>query len=146
MLANSSIIVVEDCDEDYDTLINALRNTGINSAVYHASSGDECLALLQNTFSINVVQPSMILLDLNMPGMDGRETLRIIKSNTTFHNIPVVVFSTSSNPRDIKKCYEYGANAYHVKPIQYPEHISILEAIFRYWVEDVWNPGIGLQH
>jgi two-component system, response regulator len=146
MLTNSPILVVEDCDEDYDTLIHAFRKTGIKSDIYHASSGDECLAILHNKFSMNVVQPSLILLDLNMPGMDGRETLHAIKSDNTFKNIPVVVFTTSSNPRDITKCYEYGANAYHVKPIQYPDHIRILEAIFQYWVECVRSPGLSLQH
>ena len=143
MITNHSILVVEDCEEDYDTLTTAFRNTGLSSELHHASSGDECLEFLRQPKEANLTLPCMILLDLNMPGMDGRETLRAIKSDTCLKNIPVVVFTTSSNPRDITKCYEYGANAYHVKPIKYPDHISILEEIFRYWLEYVWGPENG---
>ena len=74
---------------------------------------------------------------LNSPGTDGREALRELKSDPGLKTIPVVILTTSSNPRDLKSCYELGANAYHIKPIQYPDHISLLEEIFRYWMEHV---------
>jgi two-component system, response regulator len=130
----SPIMVVEDSDEDFDTLLQALGKTGMHRKVFRAISGEDCLAQLRGKGTDIGVQPVFILLDLNIPGIDGRETLREVKADPILRLIPVVIFTTSSNPRDLKSCYELGANAYHIKPIQYPDHISLLEDIFRYWI------------
>ncbi len=125
------ILVVEDSDEDFDTVLDALHNLGLACEIHRAITGDACLNLLRGA----ALNPCMVLLDLNIPGTDGRVALREIKSDPVLRAIPVVVFSTSANPRDLAECYESGANAYHVKPLQYPDHIDILGRIFNYWLE-----------
>ena len=136
----SPILVVEDSDEDFDTLLQAMSKSGISSKVYRALNGDDCLTQLRGVGEAIGVHPAFILMDLNSPGTDGREALREIKSDPGLKMIPVVILTTSSNPRDLKSCYELGANAYHIKPIQYPDHISLLEEIFRYWMKHVLHP------
>ena len=137
----SPILVVEDSDEDFDTLLQALSKSGINSKVYRALNGDDCLTQLRGDGEAIGMHPAFILMDLNSPGTDGREALRELKSDPGLKTIPVVILTTSSNPRDLKSCYDLGANAYHLKPIQYPEHIRLLEEIFRYWMKHVLRPG-----
>ncbi len=133
MTKDNYILVVEDCDEDYDTMLQALHNTGLDSAVYRATSGLSCLALLRDVIS-KAQRPGLILMDLNMPGIGGIEVLREIKSDVDLRFIPVVVFTTSSNPRDLNDCYSYGANACHLKPFHYPDYITLIENILRYWL------------
>ena len=136
----SPILVVEDSDEDFDTLLQMLSKSGISSKVYRALNGDDCLTQLRDHSGPIGVHPAFILMDLNCHGTDGREALREIKSDPGLKMIPVVILTTSSNPRDLNSCYELGANAYHIKPIQSPDHIRLLEEIFRYWIMHVWVP------
>jgi CheY-like chemotaxis protein len=84
--------------------------------------------------------PSLILLDLNTPQGDGRDALRAIRQNERLRALPLVVLSTSSNPRDVEYCYAAGANAYHTKPVSYPEHLRTLRSIFDYWLTGVVLP------
>lgn len=80
-------------------------------------------------------RPDLILLDLNMPRKDGRQALREIREMNKGAAIPVVVFSTSDNIRDIKECYEAGCNSYITKPGELDEFNSTLERIAGYWLE-----------
>ena len=137
-------MVVEDSDEDFDTLLQALGKTGMHVKVFRAHSGEDWLAQLRGIDTKLGVYPSFILLDLNIPGADGREILLEIKTDPMLKLIPVVIFTTSTNPRDLKSCYELGANAYHIKPIQYPDHLNLLENIFRYWLGCVGKTKNGL--
>jgi CheY-like chemotaxis protein len=133
---NGPILVMEDSDEDFDTLLETLLNIGYTRKVHRALSGDDCLAQLRGTHG-PVIHPEIVLMDLNTPGTDGREVLREIKTDPVLKSTPVVVFTTSSNPRDLAACYKLGANAYHIKPVRYPEYIEILKQIFRYWLKSV---------
>ena len=132
--ANQSgiIVIAEDCDEDFETALEALKNAGMPHGVERAQTGDQCL---QQLLGAHAVQPNLVLMDLNLPGMDGREALREIKTNLLLKPIPVLVLTTSANPRDLAVCYASGANAYHVKPVHYPEYLDLLETIFRYWLK-----------
>ncbi len=82
----------------------------------------------------------MVLLDLNVPGLDGRGTLLEIKTSPALREVPVVVLSTSSNPADLAFCYRAGVNAYHVKPFLYVEHLHVLDILLRYWLRGVVLP------
>lgn len=126
----SPVMAVEDSDEDFDTLLQALGKTGMHHKVNRALSGDDCLTQLRGNGTEVGLYPSFILMDLNIPGADGREILREIKTDPVLKLISVVIFTTSTNPRDLKSCYELGVNAYHIKPILYPDHIRVLEDIF----------------
>lgn len=133
------ILVLENSDEDFDTLLEALKQTGLGQEVRRAITGEGILKFLRGDDG-EALRPCVILLDLNTPGLDGRDVLREIKGDDHLKNLPVVIFSTSANPRDQKLCYEQGANAYHVKPIQYPEHVSVLKEVLTYWLGNVDLP------
>ena len=74
------------------------------------------------------------MLDLNMPGRNGKETLRDIKQHLLFRNIPVIVFTTTSDYREVRTCYELGANSYIVKPPSFSRMVAIVKTVLEYWM------------
>ncbi len=136
------VLVVEDSDEDFDTCRDAARRANLPHLIHRVGSGDECLEYLGGVRT-GAARPVLILLDLNTPGIDGRETLATLKGDPVLRTIPVVVLTTSNNPRDAGFCYRAGANAYHVKPVRHTEHLRVLDAVFGYWLNDVVLPGEG---
>jgi len=135
------LLVVEDSDEDFDTVLEAARVSGLRHEIRRTTSGEECLRLLNENKQELRVNPSLILMDLNTPRDDGREALRSIRQNENLRALPVVVLSTSSNPRDLEFCYATGANAYHTKPVSYPAHLQTLRDIFDYRLTRVTLPA-----
>jgi CheY-like chemotaxis protein len=135
------LLVVEDSDEDFDTVLEAARVSGLRHEIRRTTSGEECLRLLNENKQELRVNPSPILMDLNTPRDDGREALRSIRQNENLRALPVVVLSTSSNPRDLEFCYATGANAYHTKPVSYPAHLQTLRDIFDYRLTRVTLPA-----
>lgn len=134
------LLVVEDSDEDFETVLEAARAAGLPHEICRATSGDECLRLLGENERARRANPRLVLLDLNTPLGDGREALRRIRQSERLRALPLVVLSTSNNPRDLAFCYAAGANAYHTKPVSYPEHLQTLRAIFEYWLTRVELP------
>ncbi len=126
-----SVLVVEDSDEDFEAIEGVIRRTGYADVV-RATTADKGLALLRSTSLAELT--AMVLFDLNTPGSDGREVLRAIKSDASLPPVPVVVFTTSSNPRDIDGCYSSGANGYHGKPFDPHEFERLVEKIIQYWL------------
>ena len=80
-------------------------------------------------------RPGLVLLDLNMPGMDGRKTLEVIKQDDTLKQIPVIILTTSSDERDIQACYQTGANTYVQKPVSFDGLIEAIKRLKAYWFE-----------
>ena len=134
MSAARSIVVVEDNDEDFETVVEAARRSAIPHLLRRATSGGECLRMLQESVPNHSGLPMLVLLDLNTPGDDGREALKLIKTSSQLRAIPTVVLSTSSNPRDVNFCYANHANAYHTKPVSHTAHLKTLQDIFSYWL------------
>lgn len=139
MIAAASLIVLEDSDEDFDTVQEASVEPGWIKRIHRAMDGEQCLRLIDEE------RPALVLLDLNSPGMDGRETLRAIRADERLRTLPIVVLSTSADPRDVEQCYAGGANAYHVKPVRYPEHLALLRALLEYWFRwaEITNEEVG---
>ena len=137
-----SIIVLEDSDEDYDTVQEAAKQSGLTNLFHRVISGDECLSVLRNEV---MLRPTMVLMDLSTPGTDGRDTLAAIKQDPVLRSVPVVVLTTSHNPRDLQFCYVSGASAYHVKPIRYSEHLALLLVVLSYWLTSAILPHSGRQ-
>ncbi len=135
------ILVVEDCDEDFDTVLDAARLAGLPHSIVRARTGDEGLRLLRAASRGREALPLMVLLDLNTPNDDGREALRSIRNDDALHILPLVVLSASANPRDLLFCYAGGANAYHVKPVDHARHLQVLQLIFSYWLGSVALPA-----
>ncbi|MEJ0060419.1 MAG: response regulator [Terricaulis sp.] len=126
------ILIVEDSADDFEATKRAFGKANLRNAIAHALSGEEALAYLRSNTE---VRPGLILLDLNMPGIDGRKTLEIIKGTDTMKDIPVVVLTTSDDERDIKACYELGANTYIQKPVDFDGLISAIQRLKEYWFE-----------
>lgn len=134
------LVIVEDSDEDFDTVCEAVKRTGLAVEVRRAATGGGGLTLLRE---LAADRPVLVLMDLNTPGIDGREALAVVKADPILKAIPVVVFSTSSNPKDVGFCYAAGANAYHVKPVRYPDHLQLVTDLVSYWFGRVVLPVVG---
>jgi CheY-like chemotaxis protein len=131
-----SILIAEDDADDRFLMQKALEENGANDAVKFVENGVE---LLEHLHSIREEKadgtyPRFILLDLNMPKMDGREALETIKTHFDFKKIPVIVFSTTKNQTEVKKCYDLGANTYIVKPVNFDSLVETIREIRKYWV------------
>jgi len=135
------ILVVEDSDEDFETVQDAARRGGVSHPIARATSGDECLRLLRGAAGRRDALPALVLMDLNTPGDDGREALRELRNDVSLGTLPLVVLSASANPRDLQFCYCQGANAYHVKPVDHAAHLQVLQQIFAYWLGSVVLPA-----
>ncbi|MCY7369971.1 MAG: response regulator [Polaromonas sp.] len=132
------ILVVEDSDEDFDTLREAAAAAGVTRVIHRSASGGDCLAMLRGEGEVHLeLLPALIVMDLNSHGVDGREALVVIKTDVRLKGIPVVVLTTSGNPKDVVFCYQAGANAYHVKPVRYDQYSSLLRSLMHYWLESV---------
>jgi len=131
-----TILVLEDSDDDFETVCDAARRTGLSHQLRRAKSGDEFMKILRQDDFL----PELVLLDLNTAGADGREALRFAKTDARLRSVPFVVLTTSANPRDLGFCYDCGANAYHVKPVRHDEHLRVLGEIFHYWLRVVVLP------
>lgn len=129
-----SLMIIEDSPEDFHAIERILKNNPVGYSIAHFRDGDTALAYVA-TLQENQAQgvPGLILLDLNLPGTDGRELLQVLKSHEATRMIPVVVTTTSSNPHDITYCYEQGANGYFVKPVNFKRLQEGLTTIVEYW-------------
>jgi CheY-like chemotaxis protein len=133
------LLIVEDSDEDFEAFLRFLNRSGMVIPVERCVTGEQALAFLNRT-QVNdnpesVPRPGMILLDLNLPGIDGREVLRRTKQDDNLKTIPIVVFTTSNNPRDIESCYQQGVNSYIIKPIDFNQLKRNIQTILDYWFD-----------
>jgi len=136
------VLVVEDSDEDFETVLDASRLANVINEIRRATSGDECLQQLTDLERQELALPILVLLDLNTPKGDGRDALRGIIRNERLRALPLVVISASANSRDVRFCYDHGANAYHLKPVSHPQHLKILQNIFSYWLTSAILPEL----
>lgn len=139
MNANSlkPVLVVEDSVEDFTALGRAFRKNALPNPVFRCENGDQALAYLKGYGKAEgwpSLLPAIVLLDLNLPGTDGRAVLDILKRDPLLHSIPVIIFSTSSNSRDIEDCYRLGANSYLTKPIEYHALEEKIRLTINYWL------------
>ena len=141
---NHPILIVEDSPEDYEATVRGFRNSGLANPIYHCEDGDEALDFLfrQGEYAdpAKAPRPGIILLDLNLPGTDGREVLAEIKKDGKLKKIPVVVLTTSGDERDIDQCYENGASSYIVKPVSFSAFMEAIQRLKEYWFEIVVLP------
>ncbi len=126
------ILIVEDSLDDFETTKRAFSKTNLHNTLRHLLSGEEALDYLR---SDSTKKPGLILLDLNMPGIDGRKTLEIIKQTPGLKKIPVVILTTSDDERDVQACYELGANTYIQKPVDFDGLIAAIKRLKEYWFE-----------
>ncbi len=131
------LLIVEDSDEDFEALQRYLKRSPLFVPLYRCVNGEQALNFLYHTSPYedrqSAPRPSIIVLDLNLPGTDGREVLRRLKQDEHLKSIPIVVFTTSNNPKDIEDCYQLGVNSYIVKPIDIQQLKQDIQSIVDYW-------------
>jgi CheY-like chemotaxis protein len=141
------ILVIEDSPEDFEATTRVLRKSGLANPIFRCSDGDEAIDFLfqRGAYSDSQLapRPTVILLDLNLPGTDGRDVLAEIKKDKHLKLIPVVVLTTSSDERDIEMCYQAGANSYMKKPVDLGGFVSAIQRLKDYWFEIVILPKVG---
>ena len=134
------ILIVEDSPDDFEATKRAFAKANLRNRIQHAESGEEALKYLRIDGN---PKPGIILLDLNMPGLDGRKTLEIIKQSQNLKTIPVIVLTTSNDERDVQACYELGANTYIQKPVDFDGLIAAILRLKQYWFEIAVLPKDG---
>ncbi len=143
-MMSQPILLVEDSPEDFETTQRAFRRSGLKNPIFRCSDGDEALDFLhqQGEFADpdKAPRPGVILLDLNLPGTDGREVLAEIKADPALKKIPVIVLTTSSDDRDVDACYRAGASSYIQKPVDLEGFMKAIERLNDYWFEVVILP------
>lgn len=138
------ILLAEDDDDDYFLTAKALKENRLLNEVSRVKDGEELMNYLQHhgVFSNadRSPEPSLILLDLNMPRKDGLEALHEIKSNPELRHIPVVVLTTSRAEEDVVRSYQLGVNSFITKPVTFQGLVEAMKALGRYWFEVVELP------
>ncbi|MBT3765481.1 MAG: response regulator [Rhodospirillaceae bacterium] len=141
---NSCIMIVEDNPEDFETTLRAFRKSGVANKIVHCEDGDDALDYLyqrgDHADPETSPRPTVILLDLNLPGTDGREVLHDIKDNDSLKTIPVIVLTTSTDERDIEDCYSSGANSYMQKPVNLDGFMEAIQRLRDFWFKVVVLP------
>ena len=139
MAVPNIILVVEDNPDDFEATERALRKAGISNPIHHCEDGEDALDFLFNRGEYSSVKdypaPGLVLLDLNLPGTDGREVLQEMKNDPVKKSIPVIVLTTSTDSVDIEKCYDAGANSYMNKRIDLIEFMAAIQRMSDFWLE-----------
>ena len=142
------ILCAEDDPDDRLLLRDAFNESNADHTLLFVDDGELLVAYLKRQGEYreptSSPRPKVILLDLNMPRMSGREALRAIKADSQLSAIPVIVFTTSTAEADVVDSYEIGANSYITKPVTYEGLVRLMGEVGRYWLEIVRLPaGLG---
>lgn len=129
MLTPLKILLIEDDAIEVMKFKRVLSKFQVKHEVIEANNGEVARDILDQKDTL----PSIILLDLNMPKVNGIELLTYLKSNDELKYIPVVILTTSSNYKDLKRCYEIGIAGYVLKPLKYEEYVLKMEMLLDYW-------------
>jgi len=137
------ILLVEDNPGDVRLTVEGLKESKVRNNLHVARDGVEAMEFLQRQGQhTSAVRPDLILLDLNLPRMDGREVLAEIKSDPKLKTIPVVVLTTSRAEHDVLRSYELQANCYITKPVDLEQFITVVKSIEDFWFTIVTLPHI----
>jgi chemotaxis family two-component system response regulator Rcp1 len=135
------LLLVEDSPGDVRLTQEAFRYANTSVKLHVATDGAEAMAFLRNEGKHqNAPRPDLILLDLNLPKMDGREVLALIKEDNALKTIPTVVLTTSAADEDIVKSYQLHANCYLTKPVELTEFEGLVRSINDFWLEKARLP------
>jgi CheY-like chemotaxis protein len=138
------ILIADDDPEDCELAVEALRESRLKNEVFVVHDGEELLDYLyaRGGFTPETApKPGLILLDLNMPKMDGREALAQIKSDPELRAIPIVVLTTSKAEEDVYRSYGLGANSYITKPVTFDGLTKVTQCLVDYWFNIVTLPA-----
>jgi CheY-like chemotaxis protein len=136
--ANKLLLLIEDNADNVTLIRRALVKSGVECEVAVAADDAQARGLLyglgEHAGAEAVRMPDLILLDVNLPGMSGLDLLRLLRINARTRTVPIVVFTSSSEARDVERAYERGATSYVTKPIDFVEFSAAVTMIARYWL------------
>lgn len=140
-----TILICDDDEDDRMLTQQALQDAHISNNLRFVEDGEQLLDYLYQRGAYagetgKAPRPGLILLDLNMPKMDGREALKVIKGDKTLHDIPIVVLSTSGFDQDIVRSYQLGVNSFITKPVTFSGLVEAMNVLGRYWLQIVELP------
>jgi CheY-like chemotaxis protein len=123
------VLLVEDNLIEIMKMKRTISLLKLKHTIHEAKNGEEALQFLEDRSNI----PDIILLDLNMPKINGIEFLRIMKANDDLKHIPTIILTTSSNQKDLLECYRTGMSGYILKPLKYEDYVKKIEVVLSYW-------------
>ncbi len=139
-----NILMADDDEEDCMLTKKAFEKSRVANRLYFVHDGEELLDYLylrgKYEDPASAPRPGVILLDLNMPRMDGREALEIIKKDDELRKIPIIILTTSKDEEDIHRTYGLGANSFISKPVDFQSMIEVVETFNKYWLSIVKLP------
>ncbi|HTI09229.1 MAG TPA: response regulator [Puia sp.] len=133
------VLLVEDNPDDAELMIRELRKNHFSNNLFHVKDGEEALDFIFATGKFSEVRntlfpPKLVLLDIQMPKLNGIEVLQKIRSDERTRKIPVVILTSSNQDPDIRTCYNLGANSYIVKPVDFDKFTEAIRNIGFYWL------------
>jgi len=144
-MKRGTILIADDDEGDRFLVEKAMRASGVENEVRFLGNGQELIDHLNDNLKLTHPDdspdlPCLILLDLNMPRLDGREVLKIIKSHSRLREIPVVILTNSDSPEDILGSYQEGANSFFTKPLDYLDLVRLMGLLKNYWFQSAKLP------
>lgn len=140
---SAEILLVEDNENDVELTRLGFKRTKLEANLHHAKDGVECMAFLRKEGQYaGAPTPDLILLDLNMPRMDGREVLAELVADPKLAHLPVVILTTSAEDQEILTMYRHRCNSYITKPVDFDKFLHVVRLISEYWFSGVALPSI----
>ncbi len=142
MLRPAEILLVEDNKDDVFLTREGFKRAKLAVNLHHVENGEECMAFLRKQGKyVDVPTPDLVLLDLNMPIMDGREVLAELVKDESLNHLPVVILTTSASDRDVLHMYKLRCSAYATKPVDFDQFQSVVKGIADFWFTVVVLPS-----
>lgn len=143
-----TILVAEDHEYDKVILTEVFSRAGITADLRFVSDGEQMLDYIHRRDAFadpaSSPTPSLVLLDLNMPRLDGRKVIRMLRADETVRHLPVIALSTSESPKHIAEAYVSGFNAYLVKPANIAAYVAAIRSLWQFWMETASLPSMDL--
>jgi len=144
-LDRCAILIADDDADDRLLIRKALEENGVKNQIQFLGDGQELVDHLNEHLKSTPSGkspdlPCLILLDLNMPRMDGHTALKIVKGHDQLREIPIVILSNSKNPQDVSNSYQEGANSFFTKPLDYKDMVGLMDLLKTYWFQNARLP------
>lgn len=128
------ILLIEDNDQDAELTLRAMREYNMGNKIVRLADGQAAMDYFFSDNSKKNEIPRVILLDLQLPGINGLEVLKSLKSHESTSSIPVVILTSSTEEKDIKTCYQLGVNSYISKPVEFDSFLETMKTLGMYWL------------